>query len=52
LMIDFDGSGAWSVPFHSPFSDCDITIWDTSNFLGILYASLELELKQISLDND
>jgi hypothetical protein len=26
LMIDFDGSGAWSVPFHSPFSDCDITI--------------------------
>jgi hypothetical protein len=26
LMVDFDGSGAWSIQLHSPFSDCDIAV--------------------------
>jgi hypothetical protein len=26
LIVYFDGSGAWSIPFHSPFSDCHIAV--------------------------
>jgi hypothetical protein len=26
LMACFDGSGASSIPLHSPFSDCDIAV--------------------------
>jgi hypothetical protein len=26
LIVHVDGSGAWSISLHSPFSDCDIAV--------------------------
>jgi hypothetical protein len=26
LIVYFDDSGAWSIPFYSPFSNCDIAV--------------------------
>jgi hypothetical protein len=32
LTVDFDGSSARSIRLHSPFSDCDIAVWDPWEF--------------------